>query len=201
MNWKKGKPPDDFVGFAIEYKEPGGDQFFALKNRLCFPGRGRQRQSEHAVHDAVADPEVPLGSLPAQRRARLATSSTASRPVFMNAKGELSYGEPQEVAIELRRETYPGEAERRLHARLRVVAGVRRQVRSRTSIPHAPARQGGCGLDFVPTHPKADEALAWMGFEARSAILEVLDEAIADTSAAGARRRLRPERARHRVAL
>src|ERR1043166_9541115 len=38
MNWKKGKPPKDFVGFAIEYKEPQGDRFFALKNRLAFPG-------------------------------------------------------------------------------------------------------------------------------------------------------------------
>ena len=24
MNWKTGKPPKDFVGFAIEYKEPDG---------------------------------------------------------------------------------------------------------------------------------------------------------------------------------
>ena len=39
------------------------------------------------------------------------------------------------------------------------------------------------GLTFVPTHPKAAEALAWMGFEARSAILEVLDQAIADKQA------------------
>ena len=39
------------------------------------------------------------------------------------------------------------------------------------------------GLTFVPTHPKADEALDWMGFEARSAILDVLDQAIADTQA------------------
>src|SRR6478672_4592593 len=38
MNWKAGKPPNDFVGFAIEYKEPGGDRFFALKNRLAFRG-------------------------------------------------------------------------------------------------------------------------------------------------------------------
>src|SRR6185503_15225715 len=39
------------------------------------------------------------------------------------------------------------------------------------------------GLDFVPSHPKADEALEWMGFEARSAILEVLDQAIEDKTA------------------
>src|SRR5947207_10811825 len=38
MNWKKGKPPANLVGFAIEYKEPGGNKFFALKNRVTFPG-------------------------------------------------------------------------------------------------------------------------------------------------------------------
>ena len=27
MNWKKGKPPNDFVGFGIEYKEPKGEKF------------------------------------------------------------------------------------------------------------------------------------------------------------------------------
>ena len=43
--------------------------------------------------------------------------------------------------------------------------------------------KANAGLDFVPSHPRATEALAWMGFEARSAILEVLDAAIADTSA------------------
>ena len=43
------------------------------------------------------------------------------------------------------------------------------------------------GLAFKPTHQKAVEALTWMGFEARSAILEVLDQAIADKQSAGAR--------------
>jgi phosphatidylserine/phosphatidylglycerophosphate/cardiolipin synthase-like enzyme len=38
-------------------------------------------------------------------------------------------------------------------------------------------------LDFEPSHDKAKEALEWMGFEARNAILEVLDEAIADKKA------------------
>src|SRR5262249_14010609 len=35
-NGKKAHPPQDFVGFAIEYQEPGGSQFFALNNRLGF---------------------------------------------------------------------------------------------------------------------------------------------------------------------
>ena len=33
MNWKEDKPPLDFVGFAIEFKEPNGDKFFFLSNR------------------------------------------------------------------------------------------------------------------------------------------------------------------------
>ena len=37
MNWKKGQPPDNFVGFAIEYQEPGGNTFYALNNRIGFP--------------------------------------------------------------------------------------------------------------------------------------------------------------------
>src|SRR4029077_20954451 len=36
---------------------------------------------------------------------------------------------------------------------------------------------------FKATHPKADQALAWMGFEARREILAVLDDALADTNA------------------
>jgi len=39
------------------------------------------------------------------------------------------------------------------------------------------------GLDFKPTHPRYKEALAWMGFEARDAILEVLKEAVGDPTA------------------
>ena len=56
------------------------------------------------------------------------------------------------------------------------------------------------GLKFVPTHPNADEALAWMGFEAREAILDVLDPAIAEKAKVrviaydlNARRRMRLE--------
>ena len=40
MNWKTAKPPEDFVGFAIQYKEPGGAKFYSLKNRLAFTAAG-----------------------------------------------------------------------------------------------------------------------------------------------------------------
>src|SRR5215210_2017388 len=108
MNWKHGRPPDDFVGFAIEYREPHGDRFFPLKNRLSFadaaggvdPRRLSTRFSPIQKFRWVHFPRN------AELRGRFVYRVT---PVFMNALGELSYGEPQEAAIELRRETYPGQ--------------------------------------------------------------------------------------------
>src|SRR5688572_22242785 len=107
MNWKNGKPHGEFSGFAIECKEPGGDRFFALKNRLAFPGA-----------EGVVNPnKMSTRFSPIQkfrwvhfpRNAELEGDFTyLVTPVFMNGAGELSYGEPQQVAIELRRETYPG---------------------------------------------------------------------------------------------
>jgi len=35
MNWKKGKPPKDFVGFAIEYKQPDGLEQVGTEGDRC----------------------------------------------------------------------------------------------------------------------------------------------------------------------
>jgi phosphatidylserine/phosphatidylglycerophosphate/cardiolipin synthase-like enzyme len=181
MNWRKGKPHNDFVGFSIEYKEPNGVKFFALKNRLAFPD----------ADGAVTPTKLSTLRSPIQkfrwvhfpRNAELNGAFTYRvSPVFMNAEGELSYGEPQEAAIELRRETYPGQLN---------VTFTRGFVSSQAfvdkygaeSIPNLLPAKADKGLDFKPTYPRAKEALAWMGFEARSAILEVLEEAVADKQA------------------
>jgi hypothetical protein len=34
MNWKAGQPPADFVGFAIQYREPGTQFFKAVHGRI-----------------------------------------------------------------------------------------------------------------------------------------------------------------------
>ena len=70
MNWKVGPPPRDFVGFAIEYKEPRGDRFYALKKPHRVSGRGRRRKRADAVNPPIAHPEISLGSFSAQRRAQ-----------------------------------------------------------------------------------------------------------------------------------
>jgi phosphatidylserine/phosphatidylglycerophosphate/cardiolipin synthase-like enzyme len=179
MDWKDGHPPDDFVGFAIEYTEPGGAAPFTLKNRVSF-----------LRDDGSVEPEQqPTTLAPIQkfrwvhfpRNAELAGDfSYKVSPVFMNDQDQLRTGEAQEAAVELRRETYPDQLN---------VTFTRGFVSSQAFVDRfgdvstlLPANADD-GLDFVPTHPKADEALPWMGFEARSAILEVLDQAIGDDQA------------------
>lgn len=178
MNWRKGKPPRDFVGFAIEYREPDGDRFFALKNRVGFPG---QRTNPD-------DPTLQTTAAPIQKFRWVHFPRQAAKeglfryrvtPMFMNAKMELSAGEAQEADIALMRETIPGNLN---------VAFTRGFVSSQAFVNrYAPdgsvsglipdtAKEG---LTFKPKHPKAADAFGWMGFEARAAILQVLDEAIA----------------------
>ena len=182
MNWKNGEPPNNFVGFSIEYKEPLGDQFYPLKNRLCF------KTPAGAVNpntmSTTLSPIQMFRWVHFPRNAELPGDFTYRvTPVFMNDKDELSYGEPQLAALELRRETYPG---------LINVTYTRGFVSSQAFVDKyqsagdlstlLPANAAD-GLNFTPTHPKAEEALDWMGFEARSAILEVLDQAVEDTQA------------------
>jgi phosphatidylserine/phosphatidylglycerophosphate/cardiolipin synthase-like enzyme len=182
MNWKDGKPPEDFVGFSIEYKEPHGDRFFALKNRLGF--RGADGKVNPETLSTRLSPIQKFRWVHFPRNAELEGEFIYRvTPVFMNDADELSYGEAQEVAIELRRETYPG---------LLNVTFTRGFVSSQAFVDRyesagdistlLPAKATD-GLTFTPTHPKAKEALTWMGFEARSAIIEVLDQAIADKKA------------------
>lgn len=179
MNWRAGRPPNDFVGFGIQYREPNGDRFYDLKNRLGFPGpNGKVDPSKLST---MLSPIQKFRWVHFPRNAELAGEFVYRvTPVFMNGANEVSYGEPQEAAIALARETYPG---------LLNVTFTRGFVSSQAFVdmfdsagristllpPNADA-----GLTFTPTHPKADEALAWMGFEARHAILEVLDQALAD---------------------
>jgi phosphatidylserine/phosphatidylglycerophosphate/cardiolipin synthase-like enzyme len=179
MNWKTGQPPKNFVGFAIEYKEPGGDRFFALKNRLAFAtaagGVDPNRLS------TLRSPIQKFRWVHFPRNANLSGEFTYRvTPLFMNDQDELSSGDAQMAALELRRETYPGQLN---------IAYTRGFVSSQAFVDRyktvsklLPASAAG-GLTFVPTHPQAAEALAWMGFEAREVILDVLDQAVKDTTA------------------
>lgn len=181
MNWRKGKPPADFVGFAIEYRVPGQAKFFHVNNRLAF--RGVDGALNPQALSTLLSPIQKFRWVHFPFEANLKGSFRYRvTPVFMNAAGKLRYGPAQEADINLRRETVPG----RLN-----VTFTRGFVSSQAFVDRyqkfgpistlLPAKAAE-GLDFKPTHPKAAEALAWMGFEARAAVIDVLDRALADTT-------------------
>ena len=184
MNWKTAKPPDDFVGFAIEYKEPNGQKFFALKNRLAFTALGGKVNPN--TLSTMQSPIQKFRWVHFPRNAQLAGTFTYRvSPVFMNAKEELSYGDPQEVAVELRRDTYPGQVNAAF-TRGYVASQAFVDLYGAKAIPKLLPTNAADGLTFKPSYKSPQEsmkALAWMGFEAREAILDVLDKAIADPGA------------------
>jgi hypothetical protein len=184
MNWK-GKPPVDLVGFGTEFREPGGDRFLAVPNRVGFGDAGGNAQSRQPSSLQSPVQKFRWVHFPrnADKDGRFVYRVT---PVFMNAAGELSHGEAQTAALVLRAETYPGKLN---------VAFTRGFVSWQAFVDRYEAiapiskllpRNAKSGLNFKPTHPKTKEALAWMGFEARASILSVLDAALADKKAQGA---------------
>ncbi len=181
MNWKTGQPPQDFVGYAIEYQEPGGSQFFALNNRLGFLDAAGN--VDPAALSTLQSPIQKFRWVHFPRNADLAGDfKYRVTPMFMDAQNKLSSGEPQQVAIQLARETYPGIANVTFtRGFVSSQAFVDRYVKD-GPINTLVAPLAAKGLDFTPTHPDSTAALAWMGFEARAAILETLDQAIADNA-------------------
>src|SRR5688572_17114685 len=154
MNWKKGRPPRDFVGFAIEFREPDSDRFWAIRNRIGFPGQRKK----------FSDPAISSTRAPIQKFRWVHFPSNAEKPgkftyrvtpMFMDAGGALSSGEPQTAALALMRETLPGQLN---------VAFTRGFVSSQAFVQRfAPDKKlsslvpdsADKGLTFKATHPRA----------------------------------------------
>jgi phosphatidylserine/phosphatidylglycerophosphate/cardiolipin synthase-like enzyme len=183
MNWRDDRPPSNFVGFALSYREPNGSDFWEIKNRISFPNPDGSVNKERVSSRVAPIQKFRWVHFPVNAE-KAGNFTYRVTPVFMSLSGELSYGKSQEANIELARETYPGKLN---------VTFTRGFVSSQAFVSKYVTDTDGMetlipitadeGLHFIPTHPKATEALQWMGFEARSAILELLDGAIADTTA------------------
>lgn len=99
-------------------------------------------------------------------------------PMFMDDARKLSEGVALEADVELLRETLPGKIN---------VAFTRGYISSQAFVDRF-EKHGAiatlipdiakAGLDFVPSHPDEKSAYDWMGFEARTEILDLLKEAV-----------------------
>lgn len=183
MDWRDGKqPPDDFVGFEIERRAPGGD-FTPLRNRIAFPTEDEKVDAETKSSDLSPFQKFRWVDFPPDPEVDGKFGYRVT-PVFMNEQGALSYGEAQTAEVALGGDTYPGALN---------VAFTRGFVSSQAFVDRFADEDGSIadlipedaadGLTFQATNPKAEEAWAWMGFEARRAILGLLDEALDDPEA------------------
>ncbi len=182
MNWLSGTPTNDFVGFAIEYQEPNGTQFYPVKNLLSF-----------LDNDGNVNKNILTSRLsPIQKFRWVHFPFNANlpgnfiyqvTPVFMDSTGKLAYGTPQQTTVQLASETYPG---------ILNVAFTRGYISSQSfvnnfgtngSVATLLPATGTDGLKFVSKDPNEAKALDWMGFEDRLCILGLLDKAIADETA------------------
>jgi len=182
MDWRSGQPPKNFVGWYISYKEPGGTQFFPLKNRLGF-AKDDGELAETASTEVSPIQKFRWVHFPFH--AELAGTFTYRVvPVFMDDNDALSYGDPQEALIDLGLETYADELNVAFtRGFVSSQAFVDRYQKDGHTISELIPDDADDGLTFKPSHPDAKKALAWMGFEAQTAITDLLDGAIADADA------------------
>jgi len=182
MDWKNGQPPLDFVGFGIEYMEPGEAQFTPIPNRLSFLNAAGAVNA--ATLSSLLSPIQKFRWVHFPQKPGLTGDYTYRvTPVFMDATGALSYQAAQVAAIQLQSDTYPG---------ILAVAYTRGFVMSQafadkfepdntvnTLLPGPKENP----LTFTSANPQQPAALDWMGFEARARILDALDQGYNDPSA------------------
>jgi hypothetical protein len=177
MNWKTGTPPRDFVGFAIEYKNPNRTTFSAVRSTKNFPGGPPNEKSTKAPFQRFRWVVFPWEGFTEGEYAFRVT------PMFMDEQGTLTGGDPQEAKLELARETYPGKLNVSFTRGFVLSQAFVNQYQDDGPIQTLIASEHDDPLTFTPTHPEASDALPWMGFEARRAILAVLGAAINDPQA------------------
>ncbi len=174
MDWKVGRPPADFAGFAIQYREPDKDFFKNVRNRIGFPGQVVPTSGIKTVDAPIQKFRWVHFPFNADLEGKFRYRITA---MFMGPDGTLKEGEAQEAELALMRETIPGKLN---------VAFTRGFVSSQAFVRNFAAGGplislvppfGDEGLEFVPTHAEPERAYAWMGFEARKETLALLDQA------------------------
>lgn len=166
----------DFVGFSIEVRYPGADHWGVLHNRLHFdypptPEQPRTFPSTEAPFQKFRWIHVPSEILPGLFRYRVTAC-------YMGADGTLSKGVSLENQVSLEAQTISdfvnigftrGFASSQAY-------GDRFNNETRILPPARSAPRAYLDLDMAPF----EKNYAWLGFEARQLILQVLDQVAND---------------------
>lgn len=173
---------NDFVGFALEFREPGGTQWKRVGNRLRFSYDGLSEREKAMGAPSTEAPiqkfrwiHFPFAPRDGEYRYR-------ATPMYMGNDGSLRQGHAVEAAIDLG------------HATIGDILDIGFTRGFASSQAYADAQRFPCQERILPppgSAPPADlehdmstceKEYAWLGFESRATIYGLLDEAHADAT-------------------
>lgn len=172
----------EFVGFALEFLEPGTANWKRIGNRLRFSYEGLTEAQKKAGAPSTEAPIQKFRWVHFPFEPRDGEYRYRATPMYMRGNGSLERGDQVEAAIDLRHETIAGAID----------VGFTRGYAS--SQAYADATRFPCQERIVPPPGSAAPAelghnmsscqneYRWLGFESRATIYGLLDEAVADPS-------------------
>ncbi len=182
LDLDKARATDDFVGFALEYREPSSNQWKRVWNRLRFSYDGLTEEQKEQGAPSTEAPIQKYRWIHFPFEPRDGEYRYKATPMYMRADGSLMRGQSAETAIDMSGETVPGILD----------VGFTRGYAS--SQAYADRDRFPCQANILPPPGAADPAdllhdmsncqteYDWLGFEGRHTIYALLDEAFADPS-------------------
>lgn len=182
LDLDRSNATDDFVGFALEFREPGNGPWKRVWNRLRFSYDGLTEDEKRAGAPSTVAPIQKFRWVHFPFEPRDGEYRYRATPIYMRADGSLVRGQAVEAAIDLSHET------------IRDILDVGFTRGYASSQAYADAARFPCQARILPppgSVPPADldhdmstcqGEYAWLGFEARATIYQLLDEALADPS-------------------
>ncbi len=182
FNLEGEKATNEFVGFSLEFQEPGSDQWKRVWNRLQFSyDRLSEEEKRKGAPSTLAPIQkfrwlhFPHETMDGEYRYR----ATAK---YMRPDGSIVSGSQVETAMDLGGETVPGFLDvgfTRGYASSQAYANRERfPCQERILPPHGTAAPGDLSHDMA----SCETEYSWLGFKGRKAIYAMLDEAIQDAS-------------------
>ncbi len=182
------EPEPDFVGFAVECRRPGDEEFQPLLNRLAFA------YAQPVINAVTGGRNFPSTEAPFQtfrwihfpRDPKSGTYTYRATKLHMPRDGVLKRGSSVKLAIPLKQETYDGfldvgftrnfassQAFRDRFANVEDINEVGKLI-----LP--PVADEGLEFEKMKANPPHGDIYQWLGFEAQELLFNFLDEAAGD---------------------
>jgi hypothetical protein len=177
----KSKATEDFVGFALEFREPGESSWKRVWNRLQFSYDGLTDEQKKRGAPSTEAPIQKFRWIHFPFEPKGGEYHYRATPMYVNSNGSLRRGTSAEAAINLDHETIDGIVDvgfTRGYASSQAYADKERfPCQERILPPLASAPPADVDFDMAGCQTE----YKWLGFESRETIYALLDEAIADT--------------------